>query len=502
MIDILNDEEIAKLSYQNQTDYLKLIRDYEEIKRYNQLNFFEPYPFQSKFYSLGKDEPVRALIAANRVGKTYSASIEVAMHLTGKYPEWWDGKRWDKPIRAIATSVTSSQVRDVLQNEFVGTPNRDLVDEVGTGVIPRDCIDVDKSAKARDGAFSELAIKHVSGGYSTLKFFSYAQGMEPLQGWRCEIAYVDEQDKNNFDLIFSELVKRISTTDGLMIATFTPLQGVTNIVREFWDPDGAFHSGLVNAGWDDVTHLTEKAKTMMLNATPPHLRDAVTKGIPVLGSGAVYNIGESEIIYDDVEIGDEWPRICGVDVGFTTDPTAAIFVAKDPSTGLYYVYDEYGDVDNNTWNASQHVGHFHAKNCGAIPMVYDSAAKAKLGATGKAVTELWREMGLNVSATSFSNPKHLSTNVSSYKSISVGLTRIFEMMATGKIKVHAKCKNFWREFRGYSFDDKGIPNGKDNHWMDSFRYAVMSAEKGLMEVPGRSQFGDYQDDDDYNYNIL
>ena len=135
----------------------------------------------------------------------------------------------------------------------------------------------------------------------------------------------------------------------------------------------------MNAGWDDVDHLTEKAKDMMLTATPPHLRDAVTKGIPVLGTGAVYNIGEDQIYYDDVEIKDDWPRICGVDVGFTKDPTAAMLVAKDPSSGVYYVYDEYGDINNNALNASQHVGHLLSKGCGDIPVVYDSAAKAKSG---------------------------------------------------------------------------------------------------------------------------
>ena len=229
-MDILSEEEILKLSPEDQMEYLQVLQKYEEIKKYNQLHFFKPYEFQKKFYQKGKDVNVRALIAANRCGKTFSAAMEIAMHLTGKYPDWWEGRKWDRPIRSVATSVTSSQVRDVLQKEFVGTANRDLTDEIGTGAIPREDIDVEKSNKGRDGSFTEIYVKHVSGGFSSLKFFSYSQGMEPMQGFVADLVYIDEQDKNNFDLIFSELVKRTSTVDGLVMATFTPLQGLTHIV--------------------------------------------------------------------------------------------------------------------------------------------------------------------------------------------------------------------------------------------------------------------------------
>ena len=500
-MELLSSDEILALTPDSQACYLAVVKEYKEIRRYNASDFFVPYDWQKDFYNKGNDNNIRALICANRVGKTFSACVEVAYHLTGRYPDWWEGRRFTRPIRSAVTSVTFSQVRDVLQKELVGTQNRDLLDEVGTGTIPRDTIDVEKSSKARDGAFSELFVKHVSGGHSSVKFFAYSQGMEPMQGWVADLILVDEQDKNKFDLIFSELVKRTSTVNGLVMATFTPLQGLTHIVRQFWDPEGEFHAGMVNAGWDDAPHISAKARTMMLAATPPHLQDAVTKGIPVLGSGPVFNIGEGDIMYDDMEIEIDWPRICAVDVGFTVDPTAAIFLAKDPSTGVLYMYDEYGDIDNNTWNPSQHVGHLHAKNCGKIPIVYDSAAAAKVGSSGKSVTEMWREMGLNISNKSFSNPRHLSEKTSSYKDISVGLIFMYEMMVTGRLKVHRKCQNWWREFRAYSYDEKGVPSQKDNHWIDASRYAIMSAEKGLMEIPTASQWGNY-DDDDLVYNVL
>ena len=498
---LLEKDQFDALPLEDQQDYIKLLKKYNDFKKYNALSFFTPYEFQKKFYDLGKTEKVRALIAANRCGKTYCAAMETAYHLTGKYPKWWEGRRFDKPIRGVAASVSSQQVRKAIQKELLGTENRDIEEDIGTAALPRSDIDINKSNKTRDGAFSELVVKHVSGGSSTITLFSYTQGAAPMQGFSADWIWVDEQAPHHFDDIFSELVKRTMTTKGSVIATFTPLQGLTHIVREFWEPNGQFHSGLVNAGWLDVDHLDEEEMQATLKATPPHLRDAVTRGIPVLGSGAVFNIGEADIYYDDIEIGDTWPRICGCDVGFTSDPTAAIFLAQDPSTKIYYIYDEYGSIDNNIQPPSYHVSKLHAKGCAHIPIIYDSAAKAKVGAHGKAVTELWEEMGLKVLPKPFRNPKWLCNQSRDFNSISLGLTHMFELMSTGRLKVHRRCVNWWREFRAYSYDDKGVPSADANHWIDASRYAVMSAEAGLMEKPGRYDFHD-QWDESFHFSVI
>ena len=493
--------QLDGLTLEEKVEYLELLEKKENYDKYHQNKLFTPYEYQKRFFDLGKTQRIRSLIAANRCGKSFSAAMEISYHLTGEYPDWWDGRRFEGPITAAVAGVSSQQVRRVLQKELIGTENRDFEDQIGTGAIPREYIDTEKSAKSRDGAFSELAIKHKDGGHSTVILFSYSQGMMPMQGFTVDLVWLDEQDKTQFDVIFSELVKRTATSRGLVLATFTPLQGVTHIVRQFWDKAGSFHKGLVNAGWDDVEHLEEDIKLEMLAATPPHLQDAVCKGIPVLGSGAVYNIGENEILYEDVEIKEHWPKIAGIDIGFTTDPTAGLFLAQDPDSGTYYVYDEYGDIDNNTWSTEQHVGYLHAKECSEIPIIYDSAATSKVGGHGTSITQVWRDMGLNVLAKSFRNPKWMSEKTSSYKSISVGLSHCYHLMRTGKLKVHAKnCPNFWREFRSYSYDDKGVPSEKDNHWMDAFRYAVMSAEAGLAEVPNKQYWYDDSVDTDYHYN--
>ncbi len=40
-------------------------------------------------------------MAANRVGKTEGAGgYEMTCHLTGRYPHWWEGRRFSGPVRA------------------------------------------------------------------------------------------------------------------------------------------------------------------------------------------------------------------------------------------------------------------------------------------------------------------------------------------------------------------------------------------------------------------
>ena len=59
---------------------------------------------------------------------------------------------------------------------------------------------------------------------------------------------------------------------------------------------------VVMAGWDDVPHLAEQTKKDLYASIPPYQRDARSKGIPQLGSGAIYPVPESEIVCKPFEI--------------------------------------------------------------------------------------------------------------------------------------------------------------------------------------------------------
>ncbi|MGL5013265.1 MAG: hypothetical protein ACRC6V_03120, partial [Bacteroidales bacterium] len=78
-------------------EILELLERRAEYEKYNKLEEFYPYKFQQDFYRASKKYKSRFLCAANRVGKSFSEAAEVAWHLTGIYPEWWEGHRFEKP---------------------------------------------------------------------------------------------------------------------------------------------------------------------------------------------------------------------------------------------------------------------------------------------------------------------------------------------------------------------------------------------------------------------
>src|SRR6516165_10028593 len=101
----------------------------------NKLSHYRPYPKQAAFHEAGGKHRERLFMCANRFGKTTDGTAELAFHLTGDYPEWWHGKRFDKPVRAWAAGVTGETTRDVLQEKLMGPPFRES--EWGTGMIPK-----------------------------------------------------------------------------------------------------------------------------------------------------------------------------------------------------------------------------------------------------------------------------------------------------------------------------------------------------------------------------
>ena len=68
----------------------------EAFKANGKFYTFEPYDKQKEFYDLGAKCNERMLRAGNQEGKTYAAAYETTCHMTGIYPKWWAGHRFDK----------------------------------------------------------------------------------------------------------------------------------------------------------------------------------------------------------------------------------------------------------------------------------------------------------------------------------------------------------------------------------------------------------------------
>lgn len=194
----------------------------------NRLADYRPYTKQGEFHAQGATHRERLLIAANRVGKTVCGAAELAIHLTGRYPAWWAGKRFDKPVRAWAAGVTAESTRDVVQEKLIGPPAHR--EKWGTGMIPHACIDDTSTARSVADMLDTVMVNHISGGKSMLQFKTYEKGREKWQGVALEVVWFDEEPPLD---IYSEGLTRTSETGGIVYLTFTPLQGWSSVVERF-----------------------------------------------------------------------------------------------------------------------------------------------------------------------------------------------------------------------------------------------------------------------------
>ena len=67
------------------------------------------------FFAAAATHLERCLCGGNRVGKTSTAAYELTAHLTGRYPAWWVGRRFDRPVVVWAAGDDAKSVREAAQ---------------------------------------------------------------------------------------------------------------------------------------------------------------------------------------------------------------------------------------------------------------------------------------------------------------------------------------------------------------------------------------------------
>lgn len=232
--------DITELTPEQRAELEALLTESEDRKRTNKIKYVFPksgefardrYPKQLEFFKAGNYFKERAFIAGNRSGKTFAGAYELTLHLTGRYPEWWEGKRFDGPIEAWAAGKTNETTRDIIQKEMLG-----LRGDFGTGMLPKDCIIRTTSRPGIPDAIQDIYIRHKSGGVSLLTLKSYVMGVEAFMGTAKHVVWLDEECPPD---VYTECLTRTMTTKGMIYCTFTPLQGLTDVVLSFL-PEGKF----------------------------------------------------------------------------------------------------------------------------------------------------------------------------------------------------------------------------------------------------------------------
>lgn len=205
---------------------------------HRKLTEYKPYAKQAEFHAAGATHRERLFCGGNRVGKTECGGAEMAIHLTGEYPDWWKGKTFDKEVRAWAAGITGESTRDVVQAKLLGPPDRR--EDWGTGFIPKRSIGEIMTGRGIANAIDMMNVRRssagdIQGGWSSLAFKSYEKGREKWQGAALEVIWMDEEPDIE---IYTEGLTRTNETGGIVFLTCTPLLGMSEVMRLFWIPNG------------------------------------------------------------------------------------------------------------------------------------------------------------------------------------------------------------------------------------------------------------------------
>lgn len=466
-------------------DIYQLVEALEQTYKYNKFDLYYPdvgefsrdkYSKHMEVISRLSKADVVGLVGGNGTGKSFLGSYIVRVIATGKYPCWWDavgGPRFNGPISIWVGAREAKQLRESIQEIMFG---KNLADP-GTGIIPKtDFLDLDgkSTIKQMEGASECVGlckIRHYDklgnfDGFSTIHFKRYSQGWQEFQGSNRDFIWLDEEPDDA--KIYSECFSRLRGPKGhtgKMLCTFTPLLGFSDVYLGFM-PDGEFpKDGIhpndpkqhtVQITWDDVPHLDEEWKQSAIakyKLYDPNSIDARSKGQASAGSGRIYPVIEQDVVVQPFKIPDFWPRAYGLDFGWNM--TAAIWAAKDPNTGVLYLYSEYY---RGKLIPQMHVANIQAKGK-KIPGAYDPSGGGR-NENGRMISDIFRTLGLNIVP---------GSNDASLRAV------ILNMFETGALKIFSTLENFLKELRIYRYDFKNpnVPK-KDqaDHLLDALKYLI------------------------------
>lgn len=442
----------------------KLVKQFEwQVARFK-IKKYRPYPWQKDFHAAGADNPERMLMAANRVGKTISAGCEITYHLTGDYPDWWEGRRFLSPTLVWTGSPTNETSRDIVQAELLGG----MGEKLGTGWVPHGRLV--GTPKTRQAGVKDVVdsfhVRHASGGLSTCNLKTYEMGWQKWQGTAPHVVWLDEEP--NDYMIYSEAQTRVLTSKGVILVTFTPLLGVTDLVQHFQEGHGTNGIYLKGASWRDAPHLSEEDKARLAASYRSHERKARTEGIPMMGEGAVFPIVDEEITVAPFKIPDHWARIKGCDFGID-HPAAGAEIAIDRDQDVIYVIDCYRKAGET---APYHAAWFNKANRDVpVSWPHDGMNREKSG--GRTLADAYRSHGVNMLSKSARYPKVPGEDEKGgAQPVEPIVDEVLTRMQTGRFKVFSNQGEWFEEKRSYHRKDNIIVARRDDILKATF-YAVM-----------------------------
>ncbi len=444
------------------------------------------YDWQHRFNAATASHTACMLMAANQVGKSLTGCTIDALHLTGDYPDDWEGHKFEAPPMCWLLGYSGEKTRDLLQQKLFG---RFHGGKFEGGLIPADKVAPGgwRSMTGTSGAMREVRVIHKN-GIATCQFWSYSQGQHALMGDVVDWYHIDEEPKD--PEIYPQVITRTLNGDkgrgGRGILTFTPENGKTELVCKFMD-EPIKSQYLQTATWDDAYHLSDDIKEAILSQYPNYQRDMRSRGIPLMGAGLIYEHSEQVTRCEPFEIPAHWYLINGMDFGWD-HPQAHVQIAWDMGANCFYVIHAFKKDKIQPYEAWEVIKHWSED----VPVAWPHDGLQHEKGSAKQQKDYYEEAG-------FEMLDDHSTWEEGGNGVEAGLMEINNLMKTGRFKVFSHLIEVFEEIRGYHRISK--PNGKSeivkkgDDLVDAIRYAYMMRRHAIQKNDIGREF--YDDDDHF-----
>ena len=297
----------------------------------------------------------------------------------------------------------------------------------------------------------------VQAGHSVLNYKSYDQGRSKWQADTLDVVWLDEEPPME---IYSEALTRISSTNGMVMATFTPLLGMSDVCRRFLlEPSkDRIHIGMTI---EDAPHYSKEQREQIIAGYPAHEREARTKGIPQLGSGRIFPVVEDDIRIEARIFPKEFARIRGLDFGWD-HPFACIELVHDRDEDVVYIVKAFRQREQTP---IIHAAAIRAWGSDWVPVAWPHDGLQHDKGSGDQLAQQYRQQKLSMLPERATFPDGGS-------GVEAGLMAMLDRMQTGRLKVFGHLNDWFEEFRLYHRKDGKVVKEHDD-LMSATRYAIM-----------------------------
>lgn len=444
-------------------EYLQLLEEQVKRKKAKALagRFDILYDWQREFIDATAQYHECCLCAANQIGKTFTGTYIDAVHLTGEYPEGWEGHKFNRQITMWGLGYSMEKTRDLLQRALFGEY---VNGQFQGGLVHKDKIISWESATGTPNAMRTVRVRHISGGISVCQFWSYSQGQHAIMGDVVDWVHIDEEPVDQ--KIRPQVLTRTANGDkgrgGRVIYTFTPENGRTDLVVQFMDNPSSSQFFMMK-GWADAPHMTEEKRERLLKAYPEHQRDMRTKGVPMLGHGRIYDMAEEFIVCDSFEIPDHFFVINGMDFGWD-HPQAHIQLVEDRDNDMFYLtraYKSRQQSANDAWGAVKGWSE-------GVPVAWphDGLQHEKGRDGGVQQMQHYKDAGFKMLYEHAQWP-------TGGNAVEAGIYELNDLFSKGKLKIFRGLRPIIDEVLQYHRDEKGKIVKANDDALDAVRYAYM-----------------------------